>query len=1497
MVKKIVRIFAIIIVSIILINVLLFLIFSIPQVQKRAANFALDKIENIIGTKAGLEGIRIRLFNTVELMDLYVEDQQQDTLLYTESISVRIKAFDLLKDRITVQKLALENFKANVYRETPEKPFNFQFILDSLVVEKDTIKLDKEKKAWRIVADDIALSNGSLSYNILSASHTPGQFNVNHIDIEDFNFKGAGSYIDIEDLSAEIKLLNFIETNSGLSLSKLQAEFLGKDSLLKSNRLHLVLNQSDIQIRDAHYHLVTGEFAANLNSKQLDPKDVGIFYSPLSGLENMFTFNIEANGKLPEANLSKLELEYGSNTKMDISGMISDYSNFNNSDLRVNINKLRFSQDDLESIIKVWAPQYNSPQQLLALGNLDLVLTAAGKLNQFKYRGNIITEQGDVNLNGTGRISTGFKNLSFEGPVAINNIRLANIIGESPGLGNATMFANAKVNIPTDSLLSVAADGYFESLQYKGFEYNDLSFNGLYKGNNVSANFEMDSPNNQFNIFGDVTFGDQLGFILKGDIAQLDLRPFLMMDSWKTPIISTKIDGQMTGESIDNLSGTLVIENTSIVDSNFIYNPGPIYLQALNDSVEGKKIQLMSTFMEAEIVGDYYFTSIAKEVKNAIQPHLPSILKSSDSDLYENESESKSVSENESDSKATSGFGKNNFNFNITLYNTEDFSYTFELPFYNIEEATIEGNVDMINSESVTVNARVPRLMFGKNDIRETSININNANSGVNLNVNSYLVQKNGYINANLNTVAASDSVINRLSFDVEKSNNKSDGELLISIGFNRNILDELATNIQIHPTTIDFNGKDIGINQASIKSGKERIEINNFGIREDEMLLLGIEGVASKSEADNIRIYFNNTELENILTAFNVSNISGSINGEIFVRQALETPMIRTVGLRIEDIAVHTDTIGTLRIEGDWDQLYSGLNLSANLLNKGEKRLSIEGYMPTGDNSPYPMDVNVVMEEFELRALQPITSVALSTLSGRLNSNINISGSLSEPITEGWLGIEEGEMKVAYTNVTYFLSDTIEINKDNVGLNDLVIRDQNGQTANLNLSLSHTNFGRMVYTAGITLNNFMLLNNPERTDLMVYGDMRLSGNLNVTGSSMGIYGDADLRTTSASELTVVLPQTAKAAEYSGVIYINTENADSLQFLRRVDETVNQVNNRSAVRMPIVMRATLNLNPLLEASVILDPTTGNALEVSGAGEINVNYNSKSTPPVRLYGDYVINSGKFHYNLQNLRTIDFNIREGSRLTMEGDPMNTQFNIIAYLPVRADLAALSPTFTTELVNTRVPVNALLQIRGDLEAMDLQYDIELPESSNDIQQRVNSFIRDEETKILQFAYLATTGSFIPSEGSPDLNFGSSVFSKFAANTLSRGLDALFASALNDNWSVSTNLESVDGTLDNVRMGLDVSTRLLNNRLRITTNLSYGDNSMMASEQAFMGEFELEYDINSWLMFRAYNRANDRFYRRNPTTQGVGVVVTREAQSIRDLLRFRFIRPKDDE
>jgi hypothetical protein len=842
--------------------------------------------------------------------------------------------------------------------------------------------------------------------------------------------------------------------------------------------------------------------------------------------------------------------------------------------------------------------------------------------------------------------------------------------------------------------------------------------------------------------------------------------------------------------------------------------------------------------------------------------------------------------------------GKNNFRFDFRLHNTEDISYALSLPFYNVEPATISGRVDMSAGESLRLDARLPRVMIGNSDIRETKANLRNLPSGLGLEVNTYLVQNSGHINVKLNSEAAQDSLHNRLSFTLQQNNTRTNGELAITAGFLRDGHDRLAANIRIPPARVVFNDKLIDFNDAAIAYSTDRVAISGFKIREGEMLLLGIDGVASKSEADNVRIYFDNTELGNILNAFNVTDFTGSVNGDVYVRQALDNPIIRTEEFRVENITLRGDTVGTLRLEGNWDNLLSGLTLNAWLEEGGARSIDVHGYIPTGEGSPFPMDVSLTIAGFELGVVQPLASGVFSELNGRLNSRIRVTGTLAEPVTEGWLGIDDGMMKIAFTNVTYYVSDTIEVRRDNVGLKDLVIRDQNNRTATLNMSLSHTNFGRMAYRAGIRFNDFMLLNNPDRTDQMAYGRLKLSGEVNVTGSPAGIFGKGNLTSTSRSDITVVLPQTATATEYSGIVYVSgkPQNSDSLAFLHKSEES--RFGSNISVGIPIVMDVTVNLTPQLDAAVVLNPTTGNALEVSGEGELNVTFNSKSTPPVLLYGDYVINNGKFHYNLQNLRRMEFNIREGSRLTMEGNPMNTQFNVTAYRSVRTDLASLSSTFKNELPNTRVPVNAILQIKGNLQGMDLQFDVELPENTNDVQQRVKSFMTKEETKILQVVYLVTLGSFMPSEGSADAGFGSSMATNIAANTLSKGLDALFANALKDNWSISTNLESVDGSLENVRMGVDVSTRLLNNRLRINTNLSYGDNSLLVEgQQQFLGEFELEYDIKSWLMLRAFNRANQRFYRRSPLTQGVGVMVTREAKRFRDLFDLRLIRRKEEE
>lgn len=1476
MFKKAVKILAIVVVAIILLNIALFITFSIPRVQKYAANIAIEKLKPKLKTEVSIKGIRIKLFNTVVINGLYVEDQQQDTLLYVDKLSAKLAFMDLFRNSLTLTKVGMENFVADVNRADADAPFNFQFIIDAFA-KTDTTQTEPGKPLL-IRIDDLVMKNGQLSYNILSEPETSGLFNPNHLVADNFNLRAKMRFLNEEDMRFIVSHLT-LQEHSGLVINDFDAVVVGEGTLLTSSGVRITLNNSDISVTEAKFDTKSKAFALTAKSETIDPKDLSIFVSNFSHFTKPFAFEAELVGELPSVEIADLIVSYGSETNVKLSGSISDVGQYHDCDLDIKLHNVSVSQSDLENIIRVPAPDFISPEQLVALGNLAVQLNAKGRLSNFGYQGVATTEQGKVFLSGKGRATKDFSILSLTGPVRTTDIRVANIIGDEPGVGDATLTADVSFNLQKGEPVSVEANGNINRVFYKGFRYNNLIFDGKYSGTSVAANVNIDSKLNKFDLFADLNWGAEKKINVKGAIDRLDIRPFFEKENWIKPSLTTQIEGGFAGSSIDDMVGRLVLSGTSLSDSTFIYNPGPIYLQALADIGEGKKLQVYSSIVEGEVIGDYYFTTVVNELMHALYTHLPSVIKLP--------------------KKTKEEFDNNNFRFNFSVKNTEDISYALSLPFYNVEPATISGSVNLANNEKITLNAHIPRFMLGKSDIRETRINANSGQlSGIGLNVNSYLVQDNGYINARLNTRAESNSVFNNLFFDVQNKATDANGELKINMDFLRDAKDQLAFNVDILPSSALLNGENIYFDGSTISYRKDSIEVNQFGVRESDMLLLGIDGVASIHANDNVRVYFNETKIENILSAFNINHYFGSINGNIYVYQALQNPIIQTDDLRIENIAIYTDTIGTLRINGDWDNINKGFDLNAYLINENERSLEIKGFVPTGNDCPREMEVKLDIRDFALTSIQPLATGVFSELKGSVSSSINITGSVSEPILQGWFGVDQGVLKVDYTNVTYRVSDTIQVESTRIGADNLQIRDDNGNLATLTLSLLHTNFGRMVYNAHLHMDDFLLLNNKGRTDLTAYGLLKLTGDISLTGSPTGIFGEANLRSTSHSNVEVVIPQTATAQEYSGVVYINTpQEQDSLAFLRKKSDIQQSTNKSKGINIPINIRGMVDINPMLQVGVTINPTTGDAIDVRGYGEVSLIYNSIAIPSIRVIGDYVISEGDFKYNVAGLRTVNFGIREGSTLTMIGDPLNTQFNIVAYNRVNADLGILHPSFRNELANTRVPVDAILEVRGNLDAINLAYNIELPEASNDIIQRVRSFITTDESRIRQFGNLVLLGNFYSSESSPDLGIGTEMFTSVAANTLSKGLDMLFASVFNENWQIGTILETRDGSFDRARMGLDISGRLFDNRLRVSGNFTYGDNTLLASQQEFLTEFTAMWDINSWLTLRAYNQANDRFYRRAPYTQGVGVVLTKEGETLYDLFRFKLGRKGGDE
>ncbi len=132
------------------------LIVKVPVVQTWLVQRATSYLSGELETKVSIDAVDIKLFRSVVLKGVYVEDLQQDTLLYLPDLQVSISRFNYKKQRITIAAVTLENARIGIKRYKDPRDYNLDFVLDYFSgAEKDTTA----KQPWDIKVDKITLKN------------------------------------------------------------------------------------------------------------------------------------------------------------------------------------------------------------------------------------------------------------------------------------------------------------------------------------------------------------------------------------------------------------------------------------------------------------------------------------------------------------------------------------------------------------------------------------------------------------------------------------------------------------------------------------------------------------------------------------------------------------------------------------------------------------------------------------------------------------------------------------------------------------------------------------------------------------------------------------------------------------------------------------------------------------------------------------------------------------------------------------------------------------------------------------------------------------------------------------------------------------------------------------------------------------------------------------------------------------------------------------------
>jgi hypothetical protein len=386
-------------------------------------------------------------------------------------------------------------------------------------------------------------------------------------------------------------------------------------------------------------------------------------------------------------------------------------------------------------------------------------------------------------------------------------------------------------------------------------------------------------------------------------------------------------------------------------------------------------------------------------------------------------------------------------------------------------------------------------------------------------------------------------------------------------------------------------------------------------------------------------------------------------------------------------------------------------------------------------------------------------------------------------------------------------------------------------------------------------------------------------------GEPSSLMFDVTAKTEPGTTFNIPVTDVEELTNYSFIKYVSSDTSEAKMV--EDDYKVNLTGMQMNFNLKLTQDAVLK--------IVFDPAMGDIIEGTGTGDLKVAINTLGD--FTINGEYVIESGKYPFTLQNvLLNREFVVERGSTLRWTGDPINCDVDIKTYYDVDANLSQLDPGIVETEGVDNVDVQCQLQLKGKLMQPDIKYNIELPNVNQTVKDRVESSIATEEQKTKQFIALLFMHRFLPiysqNSESTGINSGdvagvnaSEVLSVQVSNWLSQLSDQV---DIGFKYSPKTQLSEQEAKVI-------FGKTLMNNRL--TINGSVGTYAESQEATSYVGDVDIDYKItkNGKIRTKAYNRSNNDVTQSDLVskyTQGVGVFYIEEFDTFSELVDRLFKR-----
>lgn len=1466
---------------------ILYVLLSLPVVQRSIAGRAEHELTALLGTEVEIGEVGLAPFNRVVLKDVVVRDSLGAEALSVGHLGAGISIGESLwKERPIISYVELIDLSLHLYKVTAEAPVNIQPILDRF-----KSKEDKGPSKFDLAVNLVVIRRSSLNFDVLDAQPADsGRFDRNHIAVTGLRADIRAPRISDSNIEVEIKRMGAQE-RCGELLKELTASVWVDKEAITVNNFVVELGNSRLALNDMAF---TSPLGRPLNPAELlqSPvetlpdsyvtlSDLGPFVKELGDVDERIDIDFEFEGQLDSLAIKRFDLEMPErDARVSVRGLVENIGKGKDSisaDLqRLNVvMNMERALDFSVSPSSLLHKYHKTLLPLATLGDIDLLGDLMLTPKSIDFNGSLNTACGNLDID-CGMIKGPGSQMRIDGGVSSASFNPSTLLPQLAALTQVSFESEADVTLAPGGDINGVVSLAIPEVVWNGYDFTDLTARADFFGSRFEAEFTSLSPLLDFSINGGADLkGEDALSEFYADIRHLSLSPFVKSGRFHDYSVSCGVDASVQGRNPDTMTGWVNVGNLAFsgADGKNLTIPY-IEFDALSiDSV--RTLSLRSPMADADLTGRFSVKTLGRDIHGIIASVFPALLSPGD--------------------KLP---GDVDFKLDMTVKDDTAISRFFSLPVDIIYPATVNsyvrGGADPVMGFSIDAPylRNKDKLVEGS----RLSVLLDGSERRSEFTAHTAFPTKNGLLDLNINSMGGCDSIDTDISWKIDRQA-EFRGQIDFATMFSRDSLNNnLFTDIAFKTSQMVFNDSAWTVNPGTVHVAPGRITVDNLnGGRRGQSLR--INGVASADSVNRLVVSLKNIDLDYIFESLELSDavqFGGRATGDFYGLRLLSSqPVLYTPRLQVEGLKYNKCVMGDGDIRSFWNNETKSVSINAVINQINGKQSLIDGYIkPMTEELDFQFKARSAPVGFML----PFMSAFTSRIGGEVSGDAHLYGTFKDIDMTGDIFVKNLSMKLDFTNTTYTTTDSIHITPGRIRFDDVRLTDRNGKSAMLSGYVTHNYFHDPTFRFDISdAKDFLVYDVKEnQTEDPWYGRIYGNGSASVIGVPGRVDINVNMATAPKSTFTFVLSDAEQALDYTFITLRDRDKAkkDSIAALDPTPLIVRQLKERIRKQeegAPSVYAMTfdVDINPTAAINLIMDPVGGDKITAYGSGHLRMSYSSDGD--LRMYGDYTINRGTYNFTLQDIIVKEFNIREGSRISFLGDPYAAQLDIIASYTVNANLSDLDESFLAdrELNRTKVPVDALMIVRGDIRQPDITFDLDFPTLTSDTYRKVRSIVSTEDMMNRQIIYLLALNKFY----TPDYmsaTHGNELVS-MASSTLSSRLGSMLGQ-LSDNWSIAPAIRSDRTDFSDIEVDVALSSHLLNNRLLFNGNLGYRDNSL--NNNSFIGDFDIRYLLNrsGTIQLKAYNRYNDQNYylKSALTTQGVGIVFKRDFDNI-----FSFLRP----